>query len=55
MDSLIAQDGPITFSESGENENAAPILMQVVGGTVKQVFPEKYAETQPVYPASPGK
>jgi branched-chain amino acid transport system substrate-binding protein len=55
MDSLIAQDGPITFSESGENENAAPILMQVVGGTVKQVFPEKYAETKPVYPASPGK
>ncbi len=55
MDSLIAQDGPITFDEKGENENAAPILMQVVDGAVKQVFPADYAETEPVYPASPGK
>ena len=54
LDSLIAQDGPITFSDTGENENAAPILMQVQGGTVKQVFPEKYAEADPVYPASQG-
>jgi branched-chain amino acid transport system substrate-binding protein len=54
LDSLIAQDGPITFSDTGENENAAPILMQVQSGTVKQVFPEKYAEADPVYPASQG-
>jgi branched-chain amino acid transport system substrate-binding protein len=55
LDSLIAQDGPITFTDTGENENAAPILMQVVGGTVKQVFPDKYAETKPVYPATQGR
>jgi branched-chain amino acid transport system substrate-binding protein len=54
LDSLIAQDGPITFSDTGENENAAPILMQVQSGTVKQVFPEKYAEAEPVYPATQG-
>ena len=54
LDSLIAQDGPITFDEAGENENAAPILMQVQSGTVKQVFPEKYAEAEPVYPATQG-
>jgi branched-chain amino acid transport system substrate-binding protein len=54
LDSLIAQDGPITFTDTGENENAAPILMQVQKGTVKQVFPEKYAEAKPVYPAAPG-
>jgi branched-chain amino acid transport system substrate-binding protein len=54
LDSLIAQDGPITFSDTGENENAAPILMQVQSGTVKQVFPEEYAEADPVYPASQG-
>jgi branched-chain amino acid transport system substrate-binding protein len=54
LDSLIAQDGPITFTDTGENKNAAPILMQVAGGTVKQVYPEKYAETKPVYPAPQG-
>src|SRR5215213_5952613 len=54
LDSLIAQDGPITFDEAGENENAAPILMQVVDGVVTQVFPEDYAEAEPVYPATSG-
>jgi hypothetical protein len=28
--------------------------MQVQSGTVKQVFPEKYAEAEPVYPATQG-
>lgn len=55
LDSLIAQDGPITFDQAGENENAAPILMQVQSGTVKQVFPDKYAEAKPVYPATQGR
>jgi branched-chain amino acid transport system substrate-binding protein len=54
LDSLIAQDGPIAFDEAGENENAAPILMQVVDGVVTQVFPEDYAEAEPVYPATSG-
>ena len=54
LDSLIAQDGPIAFDETGENENAAPILMQVIDGVVTQVFPEDYAEAEPVYPATAG-
>jgi branched-chain amino acid transport system substrate-binding protein len=54
LDSLIAQDGPIAFDEAGENENAAPILMQVIDGAVTQVFPEDYAEAEPVYPATSG-
>jgi len=54
LESLIAQTGPITFGETGENEGAAPILMQVLDGTVQQVFPSEYAETEPVYPATPG-
>jgi len=54
LDSLIAQDGPIAFDEAGENENAAPILMQVLDGVVTQVFPEDYAEAEPVYPATSG-
>jgi branched-chain amino acid transport system substrate-binding protein len=28
--------------------------MQVLEGTVEQVYPEEYAETEPVYPATPG-
>ena len=55
LDSLIAQDGPIAFDEKGENENAAPILMQVIDGVVTQVFPEDYAEAEPVYPATAGR
>jgi branched-chain amino acid transport system substrate-binding protein len=55
LDSLIAQDGPIAFDEAGENENAAPILMQVLDGAVSQVYPEDYAETEPVYPATSGR
>jgi branched-chain amino acid transport system substrate-binding protein len=54
LDSLIAQDGPIAFDEAGENKNAAPILMQVLDGAVTQVFPEDYAEAEPVYPATQG-
>ena len=55
LESLIASDGPIEFGDTGENENAAPIVMQVIDGEVKQVYPEQYAETAPVYPASPGR
>lgn len=54
LDSLMAQSGPIAFTETGENENATPILMQVLDGNVRQVYPEEYAETPPVYPAPPG-
>lgn len=54
LESLIAQDGPIAFDEAGENENAAPILMQVIDGAVVQTYPGEYAESEPVYPATPG-
>ena len=54
LESLLAQDGPITFSDTGENENAAAILMQVLDGQVVPTYPEEYAETEPVYPATPG-
>ncbi|MEV0425714.1 ABC transporter substrate-binding protein [Micromonospora sp. NPDC050495] len=48
---LIAGNGPIKFGPTGENENATPILMQVQGGVVKQVFPADKAEAKPVFPA----
>ncbi len=49
---LVAADGPITFTETGENANAAPILMQVQQGVVKQTYPKEKAETAPIYPAT---
>ena len=54
LEPLVASDGPIRFTEEGENENASPILMQVQDGTVKQTYPEDKAESEPVYPAPPG-
>lgn len=54
LDALVAQDGPIEFTSTGENKNATPIVMQVINREVKQVFPESAAQTKPVYPASPG-
>jgi branched-chain amino acid transport system substrate-binding protein len=54
LDSLIAQNGPIKFTDTGENENATSVLMQVQDGKVVQTFPEDKAETAPIYPAPPG-
>jgi branched-chain amino acid transport system substrate-binding protein len=54
LESLVAQKGPITFSSTGENQGAAPILMQVQGGKVVQTYPQDFAETQYRYPATTG-
>ncbi|MDQ3732950.1 MAG: ABC transporter substrate-binding protein [Actinomycetota bacterium] len=53
LDSLLAADGPISFDDTGENENATPVLMQVIDGTIRQVYPEDRAEAEPIYPAFP--
>jgi branched-chain amino acid transport system substrate-binding protein len=53
VDTLLASGGPIAFDEKGENRNAIPILMQVQGGTVRQVHPDSFAEAAPVYPGQP--
>lgn len=50
---LLAYPGPIEFDEKGENVNAEPILMQVQDGSVEQVLPEEFAQTEPVFPAVP--
>lgn len=51
---LLAFDGPITFDSTGQNKNATVIVMQIQDGKVKQVFPSKFAQTKPVFPAVPG-
>lgn len=50
---LIPMLGPIKFDERGENVNAAPIINQVQGSEVLQVYPANVAEKPPVFPATP--
>ena len=52
-DPLLTFPGPITFDDSGENENAQPVLMQVQDGAVVQVYPEEFAEADIMFPAVP--
>jgi branched-chain amino acid transport system substrate-binding protein len=49
-DSLLAFDGPITFDETGQNENATVIVMQVLEGEIQQVFPEEFKTADLVFP-----
>ncbi|MDQ3224708.1 MAG: ABC transporter substrate-binding protein, partial [Gemmatimonadota bacterium] len=49
-DPLLAFDGPITFDETGQNENATVIVMQVLDGQIEQVFPEEFKTADLVYP-----
>ncbi|HSI93826.1 MAG TPA: ABC transporter substrate-binding protein [Jiangellaceae bacterium] len=53
LDPLLAYAGPIEFDETGENVNAAPIVMQVQDGNVVQVYPDEFAEAEPAFPAVP--
>jgi len=50
---LFPFDGPIEFDDRGQNVNAQPIVMQVQDGEVVQVYPEKYAQEEPIFPATP--
>ncbi len=50
---LFPFDGPIEFDEKGQNVNAQPIVMQVQGKEVVQVYPEKFAQEQLRFPAVP--
>lgn len=51
-DHLLPYNGSIEFDANGENINAAPVLVQVLDGEVVQVWPEAFAEADPVYPCT---
>jgi branched-chain amino acid transport system substrate-binding protein len=50
---ILPYDGPITFAD-GETPNALPVVMQVQGGAVKQVWPASIAEAAPRFCTSWG-
>jgi branched-chain amino acid transport system substrate-binding protein len=52
FETIMAGNGPVKFDDRGENTNAVPILMQVQSGSVKQVYPADFAESEPVFPAA---
>jgi branched-chain amino acid transport system substrate-binding protein len=53
-DPLLAFDGPIKFDETGQNTNATVIVMQIQGGKVEQVYPQKLKTADLKFPAKPG-
>jgi branched-chain amino acid transport system substrate-binding protein len=52
---LTLSDGPIKFSDEGENTTSLPVLTQVQDGAPVVVYPQSAAVKSPIYPASPGK
>ncbi len=45
-DHVLAQAGPITFDEKGENVNAAGVLVQIQNGKHVVVYPKEFAEAE---------
>lgn len=52
-DALVYSAGPLEFTESGENANAAPMLVQGLGGKWLNVYPEGIADSKPAVPGVP--
>ena len=51
-DPLLAFDGPIKFDQTGQNENATVIVMQVQKGNVEQVFPKQFQTAKLIFPTN---
>ncbi|MBN6038077.1 ABC transporter substrate-binding protein [Amycolatopsis sp. 195334CR] len=49
VEPLTVGNGPISFDGKGDNRNAVPVLTQVQGGAIKQVYPPEIAESEPDY------
>ncbi|MCF8590014.1 ABC transporter substrate-binding protein [Gordonia liuliyuniae] len=52
---VVLSDGPVRFSETGENLSTLPVLTQVLDDAPYVVYPEQYAVKQIMYPAGPGR
>jgi len=50
MTNHILPQGPIQFGPDGQNKNAQAAMMQILGGKIVVVWPEKYAEAKYVFP-----
>lgn len=48
-DHILAQEA-VTFDENGQNENARPVVNQIIDGESMVVMPDEYKAEDPVYP-----
>lgn len=53
VDSVVTSSGPIQFTDTGENKNALPVVVQIQGGVPLQVYPPNLAEKPIIFPAPP--
>ncbi len=49
-DHILPYSGPISFDDTGENNVASPVVMQVQDGAVVQVWPTDLAQAEPKFP-----
>jgi branched-chain amino acid transport system substrate-binding protein len=49
-DHILPYSGAISFDDTGENNVASPVVMQVQDGAVVQVWPTDLAEAEPQFP-----
>jgi branched-chain amino acid transport system substrate-binding protein len=50
-DHILPKDKPIMFDETGQNINAGILYTQVQKGGMFSVYPPKYAQKKPIFPA----
>jgi branched-chain amino acid transport system substrate-binding protein len=48
--SPLSLSGQVAFSDGGQNNKAFTVITQLVDGTYRTVFPEKYADSELTYP-----
>jgi branched-chain amino acid transport system substrate-binding protein len=50
LDSILPQEKPIVFDDTGQNQNAGILYTQVQEGGMYSVYPKKYAQKGPIFP-----
>ncbi|GKX32690.1 MAG: branched-chain amino acid ABC transporter substrate-binding protein [Rhizobiaceae bacterium MnEN-MB40S] len=52
FDPTVMPYGIVKFDETGQNQNALPLNTQVQNGDIKVIYPEDYAQAEPVFPVN---
>ncbi len=52
FDPTVMPYGIVKFDETGQNQNALPLNTQVQNGDIKVIYPEDYAQAEPIFPVN---
>ncbi len=52
FDPTVMPYGTVKFDETGQNQNALPLNTQVQNGDIKVIYPEEYAQADPIFPVN---